>query len=96
MKLSHFAFISCFLATTSVKAQSDFYNSDTLVEVRIYFQEPNWDYILDSLFVEGNEGRLMGNLVIDGASYFNVGVRYKGFSSASVNRTKNPFNIKLD
>ena len=96
MKLSHFAFISCFLATTSVKAQSDFYNSDTLVEVRMYFQEPNWDYILDSLFVEGNEGRLMGNLVIDGASYFNVGVRYKGFSSASVNRTKNPFNIKLD
>ena len=28
--------------------------------------------------------------------YDSVGVRYKGFSSVSVNRVKNPFNIKLD
>ncbi len=96
MKLSNFFVSFCLFIGVNVNAQSDFYNSDTLIEVRMYFQETNWDYILDSLFVEGNEDRLMGNLVIDGSSYFNVGVRYKGYSSASVNRIKNPFNIKLD
>ena len=33
---------------------------------------------------------------MDGITYDSVGVRYKGFSSVSVNRIKNPFNIKLD
>ena len=28
--------------------------------------------------------------------YNDVGVRYKGFSSVSINNIKNPFNIKLD
>ena len=38
----------------------------------------------------------MADLIIDGSTYDSVGVRYKGFSSVSVNRVKNPFNIKLD
>ena len=38
----------------------------------------------------------MADLEIDGNIYDSVGVRYKGFSSASVNYKKNPFNIKID
>ena len=61
-----------------------------------FFQQPDWDYILDSLYIEGNNDRLLADIIIDGNQYDSVGVRYKGFSSVSVNYVKNPFNIKLD
>lgn len=79
-----------------LSAQADFYDVNHIPEIRITFTQSNWDEILDSLYVEGNEDRLSASLVIDGTSLEKVGVRYKGFSSASVNRTKNPFNIDLD
>lgn len=78
------------------KGQSQFYNSDSIREIRIYFEEDNWDELLDSLYVEGEKNRLTGSISIDGLRYEGVGIRYKGFSSVSVNRRKNPFNIKLD
>ena len=56
----------------------------------------DWDYQLDSLYVQGDNERILADLIIDGSPYDSVGVRYKGFSSVSVNRVKNPFNIKLD
>jgi len=39
---------------------------------------------------------LLANINIDGTSYDSVGIRYKGYSSVSIDRKKNPFNIKLD
>ena len=39
---------------------------------------------------------MQATLFIDGIQYDSVGVRYKGYSSASVDRVKNPFNIKLN
>jgi len=77
-------------------AQSSFYAVDSLREIRIYFYATNWDYQLDSLYVQGDNERILADLIIDGSPYDSVGVRYKGFSSVSVNRVKNPFNIKLD
>jgi hypothetical protein len=64
-------------------------------EIRLYFAEENWSDLLDTLYLQGDD-RLIGDLVIDGTSYPDVGVRYKGFSSYSSSREKNPFNIKLD
>ena len=77
-------------------AQSSFYAVDSLREIRIYFYATDWDYQLDSLYVQGDNERILADLIIDGSPYDSVGVRYKGFSSVSVNRIKNPFNIKLD
>ena len=77
-------------------AQSNFYAVDSLREIRIYFYATDWDYQLDSLYVQGDNERILADLIIDGSPYDSVGVRYKGFSSVSVNRFKNPFNIKLD
>ena len=77
-------------------AQSSFYAIDSIREIRIYFYATDWDYQLDSLYVEGDNERILADLIIDGSPYDSVGVRYKGFSSVSVNRIKNPFNIKLD
>lgn len=81
----------------SLFSQTNFYSVDTIREIKIYFDQPNWDYLLDSLYVEGSKGRLLAaSIKIDGVQLDSVGVRYKGYSSVSVSRIKNPFNIKLD
>ena len=90
-----FLFIS-FLVQFSGFSQSNFYAVDSLRELRIYFYDNDWDYQLDNLYVQGNNDRILADLIIDGSSYDSVGVRYKGFSSVSTDRVKNPFNIKLD
>ena len=85
-----------FLPQINLFSQSSFYEVDSIREIRIYFYDSDWDYQLDNLYIQGNNARVLADIVIDGSSYDSVGVRYKGFSSVSVNRIKNPFNIKLD
>ena len=77
-------------------SQNNFYDVDNVREIKMYFTQPNWDDILDSLYVAGDQERLIASVEIDGNLYDSIGVRYKGFSSVSVNTIKNPFNIKLD
>jgi hypothetical protein len=83
------------LLTVNLAAQ-DFYDIGTVNEIRLYFTQSNWDAILDQLVANGLEERLVGTAIINGVTYDSVGVRYKGNSSYSANRIKNPFNIKLD
>jgi len=85
-----------FLYCSNACAQNNFYNLDSIREVSIHFYDSDWDNQLDSLYVQGDNERILADLIIDGSAYDSVGVRYKGFSSVSVNRVKNPFNIKLD
>ena len=90
-------FILCFLLCNStLLSQNNFYDVDTIREIKIYFYESDWDNQLDSLYLLGENDRILADIIIDGNSYDSVGVRYKGFSSVSINRVKNPFNIKLD
>ena len=83
-------------AADRLSAQSDFYDVENIPEIRLYFSQANWDEVLDSLYIEGELARLGGDVIIDGVLYEKVGVRYKGFSSYSSSRNKNPFNIDLD
>jgi spore coat protein CotH len=88
-----FLIIGC----TSVFSQDDFYDTRSIREIRITFREHNWKQILDSLFVnEGDEGRLVADVTIEGKPFRNAGVRYKGYSSWNSDELKNPFNIELD
>lgn len=80
----------------NLKAQSDFYAIDSIQEIRIYFDEANWDEALDNLYIAGERGRLVGNVSVNGTMFPGAGIRYKGFSSYSSSRVKNPFNIALD
>lgn len=95
-------FLSAFVLLTGMGthsglfAQSDFYDTGAVQEIRIYFVQPVWDNILDSLFIAGDKERLHGDVTINGTFLPDVGVRYKGFSSFSSARVKNPFNIKLN
>ena len=88
-------FVSFFFVKDLI-SQNSFYSVDTVRDVRLYFYDYDWDNTLDSLYVLGQNDRILADLEIDGNVYDSVGVRYKGFSSASVNYTKNPFNIKID
>jgi hypothetical protein len=77
-------------------AQAPLYDSASVRELRLYFDVPDWRHTLDSLYVAGEDQRLLGDLYIDGTLLSDVGVRHKGYSSFAVGRLKNPFNIKLD
>lgn len=74
----------------------DFYDISTVNNIEITFTESNWDALLDDLASAGLEERLMATVSINGEQFDSVGVRYKGNSSYSADRDKNPFNIKLD
>jgi len=87
-------FLSVF--TIKLSAQEDFFDINSIREIRITFEQTNWDHILDSLFEAGDEDRLLGNLTINGQTLDSVGIRYKGYSSVNVDHLKNPLNIKLD
>ena len=86
-------FLLLFFFQINIFSQYNFYSSDTVREIKIYFYDINWDNILDSFYVAGNNNRVLADIIIDGYSYDSVGVRYKGFSSASVNRTKNHLTL---
>jgi len=73
-----------------------FYQISQVNTIEIIFPQSNWDYLLDSLVVNGQEERLPGSVIINGEQYDSVGVRYKGNSSYDPQRIKNPLNIKLD
>ena len=95
LKKLYFIVFTLFLSFNLIQAQ-DFYNINTINVIEIEFEETNWDNLLDNLYSEGNENRLLGTAIINGISYDSVGVRYKGNSSYNSRQTKNPLNIKLD
>ncbi|HRY32601.1 MAG TPA: CotH kinase family protein [Bacteroidales bacterium] len=76
-------------------AQMDFYSPEQVHEVRIYFHDQHWAHLLDSL-IEAGQGRITGDVLIDGHLYKDAGIRYKGYSSWNPGSAKNPFNIELD
>lgn len=75
---------------------ASFYDINTVNTISITFTQSNWDQLLDDLYAAGDEERLEGTAVINGVTYGNVGVRYKGNSSYQAGQIKNPLNIKLD
>jgi len=95
MKKTLVLLLIVFIQPLNIISQN-FYDVDYIREIKLYFDQPNWDHLLDSLYLDGLEQRLLASVEIDGTMYDSVGVRYKGFSSVSINTIKNPFNIKLD
>lgn len=74
----------------------DFYDIDSIQEIRITFTQSNWDYLLDSLANIGYDRLMAQNITINGVSYDSAGVRFKGNSSYNPGNSKNPINIDLD
>lgn len=79
-------------------AAQGIYDMNSVTEVKIYFQESNWDSILHT--TKEAKKRLIGDVIVNGKKYLKVGIRYKGNSSYHSTRkdgyAKLPFNIKID
>ena len=91
-------FVILFLAlAATLPAQEGFYSPAAIREIRITFPTHAWRHILDSLFqATGDEGKLVGDVIIDGHLCRAAGIRYKGYSSYNADEIKNPFNIDLN
>ncbi len=74
---------------------NEFYSTDRVKEIRITFQQENWAAILDSLKVEGSD-MLVGKVSIEGSIYDNVGIRYRGSRSFTMNGKRNPLFLKMN
>ena len=84
------------LSITTLSAQN-FYNIDSIADYRVYFTQPNWDAILDSLALLPSEPYFVAKrLVINGVSYDSVGAKYKGNSTFRATNKKNPWHFELD
>jgi hypothetical protein len=84
-----------FCCANLVKGQDTFYDVDSIQQIEIFFSATNWDAILDAN-VPSETYYEADMVIINGASYTGVGIKYKGNSSYSPTRTKNPFHLKLD
>ena len=75
----------------------DFYDINTVQEIRIQFVQSNWDYLLDSLKDADDQVFLAAATVeINGQLFNSVGVKYKGNNSYDPDYAKNPLHLELD
>ena len=84
-----------FLFSQQLAEVPDFYKTDKVQDIQITFAEDNWRYTLDSLRYNG-DGFLKAKVSINGTTFDEVGVQYRGTKSFRTGSTRNPFNIRLD
>ena len=65
-------------------SQKDFYQTEKIQKIEINFKVDNWKYLLDSLRFNGEE-LLTGDLLVNGTSISEVGVRYRDGRSFTPN-----------
>ncbi|HEX9980366.1 MAG TPA: CotH kinase family protein [Flavobacterium sp.] len=85
----------CLFIAASLNAQS-FYDTETIQEIRIYFSQPDWEMLLNNEQLSTQNYIPAESVVINGTTFNNVGVKYKGNSSFEPFLIKNPFHIELD
>ena len=76
-------------------AQSSFYTTDVIQEIRIHFEQDNWPYLLDSLRYNGEE-LLLADVTVNGKKMEDVGVRYEEGRGFLPGRKRNSLYIGLD
>ncbi len=78
----------------------DLYDLNRVQELKIYFKEADWDVKLDSLKQLKTKQRMVADVKLNGLTYKDCGVRFKGNSSYNSARKvfgrKLPLNIKSD
>ncbi len=90
-----FSFFCITLFGQTRVAEKEFYDSSTVREIRINFEQDNWNDLLDSMRLYGDE-MLLAKIKIDEEEFENAGVRYRKSRSFSVGKKRNPFHIELD
>jgi len=85
-----------FLLSTGLAFAQNLYDASAVQEIRIYFAQTNWDYMLDTAEAGADSYIMADSVKINGTTLRQVGVKYKGNSSYNANQLKNPFHIELD
>ena len=86
--------IFSFFLVASISAQ-DLYDESVMRDVYLEFQQANWWQQLESNYGTGVE--IKGDMTVDGVTYPDVGVRFKGNTSYTRPTTqKKSFNISLN
>lgn len=75
-------------------AQSSFYSTGKIQEIKIEFEADNWRYLLDSLRYNGEELQA-ANVEINGEKLENIGIRYRNGRSFTPNGRRNGLFIDL-
>ena len=83
------------LSAQSSEGNGDFYDVNTVQEINITFSGDNWQNDLDSLRYNGN-GLLLGKVDINGQTFNNAGVRFRGSKSFRPGSKRNALHIKLN
>lgn len=88
-------FLAC-VGMSGASAQN-FYDINTIQNIKISFYQSNWQHLLDSLKNEPGEPYLIVPTVeVNGVVFDSVGVKYKGYSSYDPGNLKNPLHIELN
>ena len=95
LELVYFFLCCIFFSVSAQTSEATFYDTDKVQEIRINFQNENWEEQLDSLRIYGN-GLLLGDVKINGQEYKNSGVRYRGVRSFVTGGKRNALHIKLN
>ncbi len=90
-----FFLISLGLVQAQNDSKKDFYDTNSVKEFRIKFEQKDWAELMDSLRLAG-DGMLIGDLTLDGVKLSDVGIRYRGTRSFKTGSKRNAFNIKLN
>lgn len=86
-----------FLAIFGISAQAqNLFDISTLQDIRIVFARSDWDFMLDSMAQAGDNYSIASSVTINGTTFNNVGVKYKGNSTYNPNNLKNSLAVKLD
>lgn len=88
----------CFGAHSTIWAQDGtdgFYDTGSIQEIKIKFEQENWRYVLDSLRFNG-DGLLFGSVEINGQQFDNIGVRYRESRSFQPGNKRNSLYLKLN
>ena len=100
MRNTTYFFLFAILFLNQNLFSQDLYELEHFPEIRITFEQSDWEKELHRLKEEGNKERLTATVNLDGTEYKEVGVRYKGNSSYNNPKSKGfrklPFNIKAD
>ncbi|MFM7729240.1 MAG: CotH kinase family protein [Flavobacteriales bacterium] len=73
-----------------------FYDQATIQTIEIFFAQSNWDALLDQQAQSTEDYIIADSVRVNGTTFEQVGVKYKGNSSYNANNAKNPLHIELD
>ncbi|MBL0103045.1 MAG: CotH kinase family protein [Bacteroidetes bacterium] len=85
------------LSICSATATAQFlYDYTTIQRIEIIFDQPNWDYQMDTAKIGTDTFIVASTVLINGIQFDSVGVKYKGNSSYDSTYAKNPLHLSLD